>query len=67
MTIVISRQQLDGSYAPARAIRLRPARDGTFARSIGFLEAGQYQVVAHTEADAKNAVGNSAPILMTIA
>jgi hypothetical protein len=64
---VIARQQADGSYATVRSIPLRPAGDGSFARSIGFLEAGQYQVIAHTDADAKNAVGSSAPITMTIA
>ena len=49
-----------------RTIELRPQDDGTFARSIGFLEAGQYQVVAHTSADEANALGTSAPVAIAI-
>jgi hypothetical protein len=64
---VITKQQLDGSYATVRTIRVRPADDGSFARSIGFTEPGQYQVVAQTAADKQNGPGTSAPVAMTIA
>ncbi|HEX6714249.1 MAG TPA: N-acetylmuramoyl-L-alanine amidase [Thermoleophilaceae bacterium] len=67
IAIVIAKQQLDGSYATVRTIQLRPENDGTFSRSIGFLEAGQYQVVAHTSADDANALGTSAPVAIAIA
>ena len=67
VTIVISRQQLDGSFTPVRTIRFDPEDDGTFRRSIGFPEPGQYQVLAHTSADDVNALGTSAPVAITIA
>jgi hypothetical protein len=67
LTIVIAKQQLDGTFATVRNVRLRPASDGSFTRSLGFLEVGQYQVVAHTEADDDNPLGTSAPVAITIA
>jgi hypothetical protein len=67
VTIVIAKQQFDGTYADVRSIRLHPADDGTFARSIGFPDPGNYQVVAHTSADDANALGTSAPVAITIA
>src|SRR4051812_311417 len=67
LSIVIAQQQLDGSFAPVRTIVLRPADDGSFARTIGFPDGGQYQVVAHTSADDANALGTSAPVTITIA
>jgi hypothetical protein len=67
VTIVIAKQQLDGTYATVRDIRLRSDGDGTFTRSIGFAEAGNYQVVAHTAADDANALGTSPPVAITIA
>ena len=67
VSIVIAKQQLDGTYATVRTIRLTPADDGTFARSIGFLEAGRYQLVAHTSADDANALGTSPPVSVEIA
>jgi hypothetical protein len=65
--IVIAKQQLDGTFATVRTIPLKPADDGSFARSIGFLEAGQYQVVAQSAADKQNVPGSSAPVAITIA
>jgi hypothetical protein len=67
VSIVIAQQQADGTFATVRTIRLTAADDGTFGRSIGFAEAGQYQVVAHTAADDANALGTSAPVAITIA
>jgi hypothetical protein len=67
VTIVITKQQLDGTYATVRTIRVRPADDGSFARSIGFTEPGQYQVVAQAAADKQNGPGASPPVAMTIA
>lgn len=67
IAIVITKQQPDGTFTTFREITLRAAADGTFARSIGFLEAGNYQVIAHTPADDVNALGTSAPIGITIA
>jgi hypothetical protein len=67
LVIVIAKQQLDGTFATIRTIALRPEDDGTFARSIGFPESGQYQIVAHTSADDANALGTSAPVAITIA
>jgi hypothetical protein len=67
VTIVIAKQQLDGTYATVRTIRVRPQDDGTFERSIGFPEAGNYQVVAHTAADDANGLGTSPPVAITIA
>jgi uncharacterized protein with LGFP repeats len=67
LSIVVSQQQADGTFAPIRTIRLKPARSGAFARSIGFPSAGQYQVVAHTDADNVNELGMSAPVAVTIA
>lgn len=67
VTIVIAGQQPDGTFIPIRNIRLRPADDGSFSRSIGFLDAGQFEVVVHTAADDANALGTSAPIAITIA
>src|SRR3954469_9639343 len=52
ISIVVSQQQSDGSLAPVRTIRVNAADDGSFARSIGFANPGQYQVIAHTAADA---------------
>ena len=67
VTIAIAAQQLDGSFLTVRTIRLRPAGDGTFERSIGFPEAGQYQVLVHTAADDSNALGTSASVSIAIA
>jgi hypothetical protein len=67
VSIVISQQQPDGSLTTIRTIRLNAASDGTFARSIGFANAGQYQVIAHTAADDTNALGSSAPVAITVA
>jgi hypothetical protein len=67
VTIAIAQQQPDGSFLTVRTIRLRPADDGTFERSIGFPDAGQYQVLAHTAADDSNALGTSAPVSIAIA
>jgi hypothetical protein len=67
VSIVISQQQPDGSLTTIRTIRLNAASDGSFARSIGFANAGQYQVIAHTAADDTNALGSSAPVAITVA
>jgi hypothetical protein len=67
LALVVAQQQLDGTFAPIRTIGLRPDRNGAFARSIGFASAGQYQVVAHTQADNANGPGASAPVTITIA
>jgi hypothetical protein len=67
ISIVISQRQPDGSVVTVRTIRLRPAADGSFNRSIGFATAGQYEVLAHTAADDDNALGTSAPVVITIA
>jgi hypothetical protein len=67
VSIVIARQQLDGTFATVRTIRLTADDDGAFARSIGFAEAGQYQVLAHAAADDVNALGTSAPVPIAIA
>jgi hypothetical protein len=67
LTIAIAQQQPDGTLLTVRTIRLRPADDGTFDRTIGFPDPGQYQVVAHTAADDANALGTSAPVAITIA
>src|SRR4051794_4342965 len=67
VSIVIAQQQPDGTLATIRTIRLAPDDDGSFARSIGFPAAGQYQVIAHTAADDANALGTSPPVAITIA
>ena len=67
VTIVVAQQQADGTLVTVRTIQLGPAADGTFTRSIGFLDAGQYQVVAHTGADDLNALGTSPAVAITIA
>jgi hypothetical protein len=67
VTLTIAQQQPDGSVAPVRTIRLNANTDGTFTRTVGFADAGQYQVVAHTAADASNALGTSAPVMVTVA
>ena len=64
---MVAQQQLDGSFAPVRTIRLRAGGDGTFARSVGFANPGQYQVVAQTPGDNVNGPGASAPVTITIA
>jgi hypothetical protein len=67
IAIVLSSSQPDGSLVTVRTIPLRPADDGTFSRSIGFPQAGQYQVLVHSSADEDNALGTSAPVAVTIA
>ncbi|MFL5839567.1 MAG: N-acetylmuramoyl-L-alanine amidase, partial [Thermoleophilaceae bacterium] len=67
IAIVISQQQPDGTFAPVRTIRFKAARDGIFTRTIGFPAPGQYQVVAQTAADSRNAAGASAPVAITAA
>jgi uncharacterized protein with LGFP repeats len=67
LSIVVSAQQPDGTFASIRTIKLAPGGDGTFARAIGFPTAGQYQVVAQTDADSTNAAGASAPVAITAA
>jgi hypothetical protein len=67
LSIVIAQQQLDGTFAPVRTIALRPDEAGAFTRTIGFANAGQYEVIAHTEADESNGLGTSAPVPITIA
>jgi hypothetical protein len=67
LSIVISQQLPDGTFAPVRTLRVRPASDGTFTRSIGFPAAGQYQVTAQTAADAASAAGASPPVAITVA
>jgi hypothetical protein len=67
VTIAIAKQQPDGTFATVRSIRLNTQANGTFARSIGFSDPGQYQVIAHTAADDSNALGTSPPVLIAIA
>jgi N-acetylmuramoyl-L-alanine amidase len=67
VSIVVAKQQPDGTVATVRTIVVRPDDDGAFARSIGFLEAGNFQVIAHTAADDANALGTSPPVAITIA
>ena len=66
VSIVISQQQPDGSLTAVRTIRLKPNSDGSFTRTIGFPNAGQYQVIAHTAPDDANALGTSAPVAVTV-
>jgi N-acetylmuramoyl-L-alanine amidase len=67
ITLTVSQLQPDGTYAPIRTIKLTANQDGTFSRTIGFAAAGQYQVIAQTPADSKNAAGASAPVTVTVA
>jgi hypothetical protein len=67
VAITISQQQFDGTFAPVRTIRVRPARSGAFTRSIGFAQPGEYQVVAQTAGDAANGPGSSAAVSIAIA
>ncbi|MEA2497266.1 MAG: hypothetical protein QOJ29_5177 [Thermoleophilaceae bacterium] len=67
VSLVISQQQPDGSYITVRTLTFRTADDGSFSRSLGFPAAGQYQVIAHTSADAANALGTSTPFAITVA
>ena len=67
VTIAIAQLQPDGTFATVRTISLKPDKSGSFTRSIGFLAAGQYQVVAQTAADAANAAGASPVVPVTIA
>jgi hypothetical protein len=67
VSLVVAQQQADGTFLPVRTIRLAPADDGTFARTIGFADPGQYQVIAHAAADRNNALGTSAPVFITVA
>jgi hypothetical protein len=67
VSIVVSQQQLDGTFAVVRTVRFGAASDGTFARTIGFPAPGQYQVVAQTAADNSNAAGTSSPVGITAA
>jgi hypothetical protein len=67
VTIVIAQQQPDGSFLPVRTVKTNTFTDGTFTRTIGFPDAGQYQVVAHTVADAQNALGTSVAVAITVA
>jgi hypothetical protein len=67
LSMVVSQQQPDGTFAPVRTISLKPGSDGSFTRTVGFPAAGQYQVVAQTAADASNAAGASAPVTITAA
>jgi len=67
LTLVVAQQQLDGSFASVRTIPLRAGGDGTFARSVGFANPGQYQVAAQTPGDDVNGPGASAPLTITIA
>ncbi|MEA2665345.1 MAG: hypothetical protein QOI11_2289 [Candidatus Eremiobacteraeota bacterium] len=67
VSIVLSQQQADGTFAPVRTIRFSAAADGTIARTIGFPSAGRYQVIAQTPADSTNAAGASAPVAVTVA
>ena len=67
VSILISQQQLDGTFATVRTVRFATLPDGTFERTIGFPAPGQYQVVAQTAADASNAAGASAPVAVTAA
>ena len=67
VSVVVAKQQPDGTFATVRTIVVRPDDDGAFSRSIGFLEAGSFQVIAHTAADDANALGTSPPVAITIA
>ena len=67
VTIVVALQQPDGSFSPVRSFRTGTDSDGSFSRSIGFPDPGQYQVIAHTPADASNALGTSPPLTITVA
>jgi hypothetical protein len=67
VSIVVAKQQPDGTVATVRTIVVRPDDDGAFSRSIGFLEGGNFQVIAHTAADDANALGTSPPVAITIA
>jgi N-acetylmuramoyl-L-alanine amidase len=67
VSIVIAKEQPDGSFTTVRTILVRPDDDGAFARSLGFLEAGNFQVIAHTAADDANGLGTSPPVAITIA
>ncbi|MFL5893843.1 MAG: peptidoglycan recognition protein, partial [Thermoleophilaceae bacterium] len=67
VTLVVSQLQLDGTWSEVRTVRFAAAGDGTFTRVLGFAEPGQYQVVAHTPADDRNATGTSAAVAITVA
>jgi len=67
VSIVLSQQQPDGTFTTVRTIRLGTNSNGTFTRSIGFPDAGQFLVVAHTAADNSNAIGTSPPLAIAVA
>src|SRR5436190_4994651 len=67
VSIVIAQQQPDGTFATVRTIRLVPADDGSFARTIGFPDPGQYQVFATTAPDRANGLGAAAGVAISIA
>jgi N-acetylmuramoyl-L-alanine amidase-like protein len=67
VSIVLSQQQPDGTFTTVRTIRLGADSSGTFTRSIGFPDAGQFLVVAHTAPDNSNAIGTSPPVAITVA
>jgi hypothetical protein len=67
LSAVVSQQQLDGTFTPARTINFNAATDGSFTRTIGFPAAGQYEVVVRTAGDALNAAGASPPAAVTVA
>lgn len=67
VALVVSQQQPDGTFTTVRTITFGANPDGTFTRTVGFPNAGQFQVVAHTSADSSNALGTSAPVNVTVA
>jgi hypothetical protein len=67
LSIVISQLQADGTFTPVRIVPFTAESDGSFARTLGFPAAGQYQAVAQTTADAENAAGTSPPVTITVA
>ncbi len=67
VTIAMALQQPDGSYATVRNVRVNTGEDGSFERTLGFPDAGEYAVVAHTGADDENALGTSNSVPVSVA
>jgi hypothetical protein len=64
--IVMAKQGPDGSFAEVR--RIAVAVDaGSFRRTIGFPEAGRYQLIALSQPDAANPAGQSPPVEIVVA
>jgi hypothetical protein len=64
--VIVTLYAIDGQHRRRVATHRAPARDGGFAVPFRAPRRGSYLLLAHTERDALNIAGSSAPVAFTL-